>query len=130
MKLAPPFPSAKGFGLSRHKETLPRTLVFTRHQMAPVSRLSAAGSRFSCREGETQPAVTAGFFSGLLRQLTHPCAEQVARDDMRTREESRALIAAEGKSSARSRLQSGFFDGVTLLRGREWNDGFPGHATA
>ena len=67
MRLAPPFPSAKGFGLSRHKETLPRTLVFIRHQMAPVSRLVPQEAVFSVVKVETQPAVTAGFFSGLLR---------------------------------------------------------------
>ena len=57
MKLAPPFPGAKGFGLSRHKETLPRTLVmFSSATRWPLFRASVpARSRFSCREGGNQP---------------------------------------------------------------------------
>lgn len=84
MKLAPPFSERERFRLSRHKEILRRTLVFIRHQMALVSCFSAARSRFSCREGGgTQPAVTMRIFSGLLHLLTHPCAEQVARNEPR-----------------------------------------------
>ena len=90
MKLAPPFPGARGFGTSRHKEPLPLTLVqiwFSSATRWPLFRASVpARSRFPVVKGEKKAATGSysGIFSCFLRKLTHPCGRQVACYDVCT----------------------------------------------